>query len=147
MKNHQMNKTFVGLMVALVMTFTQACNQGNNGNPTPQGSATNQSLLKTWKVSSVLESSLDITSEFSNYRITFNESGNNKTFILVNRQGVSTTGTWSISTDETKITLNITGGAAITLAGVIIGTNQLKYTADEIGKTGQVTLSFALIPS
>jgi len=142
----KMKKTVLYLSIALALVFAQACNKGNN-DPGPQGSTTNPTLLKTWKASAVLEGNLDITSEFSNYRITFSESGSNKTFILVDRQGVSTTGTWSISTDETKITLDVTGGATISLAGVSIGTNQLKYTADEVGKTGQVTLSFTLVPA
>ena len=133
-------------MLALVMVFTQACNNGGD-TPTPQGETTNPNLLKTWKASSVLEGTLDITSEFSSYRLTLAESGSDKTFTLIDRQGTSATGTWSISTDETTITLSVAGGASITLSGVSISANELKYTAAETGKNGQVNLSFTLIPA
>ncbi len=141
-----MKKAFLFSIIAFVMAFTQACKKKGDG-PTPQETTTNPNLLKTWKVSSVLEGTLDITSEFGSYRLTLTESGNNKTFILIDRQGTSTTGTWSISTDETTITLNATGGSSITFTGVGISANELKYTAAETGKNGQVNLSFTLIPA
>ena len=143
-----MKKYLLLFIVGLVMVLTQACSSGSDSTPTPQGgTTTNQDLLKTWKTSSVLEGNLDITSEFSNYRLTFAESGSDKTFTLVDRQGTSVSGTWSLSTDQTTITLNVTGGSSITLSGVSISANELKYTADEAGKAGQVTLSFTLVPA
>ena len=143
-----MKKSYIlFVLLALVMVFTQACNNGGgDNNNTTNPSTTNQDLLKTWKASSVLEGSLDITSEFSQYRITFSETNGSKDFTLVQRDGTSLTGTWSLSTDNTTITLT-TGGNTITLSGVSISATQLKYTADEQGKAGTVNLSFTLIPA
>lgn len=141
-----MRKYIALALIAVSMVVLQACGGGgDNGTPTPT-STTNQNLLKTWKASSVLENTLDITSEFSQYRITFAESGSDKTYTLIDRQGTSSTGTWSLSTDGTTLTLTPSGGTAITLSGVTISASELKYTAPEAGKAGTVTLSFTLIP-
>ncbi|WP_075164021.1 lipocalin family protein [Microscilla marina] len=147
-----MKKIFLFSIIALVMVFTQACKKGGNDNPAPTptppgGGATNQNLLKTWKVSSVMEGNLDVTSEYSSYFLVLTESDGNKVFTLIDHQGNNTEGTWSITTDETTITLNETEGATTTLSAVSISASQLKYTTSETGKTGQVTLSFTLIPS
>ena len=130
------------IMVALLVM--PACNNSND-TPTP-GNTTNQNLLKTWKVSQVLEGSLDISGEFSQYRLTLAEASGNKTFTLIKRDGTSLAGTWEISGDETTITLTANGNA-ITLNRVSITASELKYTADEQGKTGVVNLSFTLVPA
>lgn len=136
---------FKGILVyALLLTILFACN--NADDPAPNGTS-NPDLLKTWKVSQVLEETLNITSEFTQYRITFAESGADKTYTLVDRQGTSSTGSWSLSTDG--ITLNLTplGGTVITLTGVTISVSELKYVVPEASKTGIVTLSFTLVPA
>ncbi|HAS46428.1 MAG TPA: hypothetical protein DCS93_38460 [Microscillaceae bacterium] len=138
-----MKKYIVLTLVAAVMVLVQACG-GSDDNPTP-GSSTDTNLLKTWKVSQVLENSLDITAEFTQYRITFAESGTTKTYTLVDRQGTSSNGSWSQSTDGSTITLTA-GGSSVTLTGVTITATQLKYSADEAGKAGAINLSFTLIP-
>ncbi|OJJ19553.1 hypothetical protein BKI52_22360 [marine bacterium AO1-C] len=141
-----MKKYIVFTLVAAVMVLMQACGGGGNDNPTPT-STTDPNLLNTWKVSQVLENSLDITSEFTQYRITFAESGSSKTYTLVSRTGTTSTGTWALSTDGTSITLTPSGGTAVTLSGVSITATQLKYNADEAGKAGNVNLAFTLIPA
>lgn len=142
-----MRKYITLALVAAVMVLFQACGGGgdNGGGGTP--STTNEDLLKTWKASSVLENTLDITSEFTQYRITFADANSSKTYTLVDRQGTSTTGTWALSTDGTTITLTPSGGSAVTLSGVSITATQLKYTAPEAGKAGTVNLSFTLVPA
>ncbi|OJJ22076.1 hypothetical protein BKI52_08535 [marine bacterium AO1-C] len=132
-----------GLVMVIFLAFP-ACKNSDN-TPTP-GNTTNQNLLKTWKVSQVLEGSLNITSEFSQYRLMLNEANGNKDFTLVQRDGTSITGSWGISTDETTITLT-TNGNTITLSGVSISASELKYTADEQGKAGAVSLAFTLVPA
>ena len=139
-----MRKYIVLALVAAVMVIVQACGGGGDNNPTPT-STTNANLLKTWKVSQVLENTLNITAEFTQYRITFAESGTNKTYTLVDRQGTSTNGTWTQSGDGSTITLTA-GSSSVTLNGVTISASQLQYTADEAGKAGAVSLSFTLIP-
>lgn len=133
------------IMLAAVLGLTACGNNSTNNDPVP-GSTTNQDLLKTWKVSTALEGSLDVSNEFSQYRLTFEETNNNKSFTLIQRDGTSLSGTWTISADQTTITLT-TNGNTITLNGVSITANELKYTTDEQGKTGLVNLSFTLIPA
>ena len=132
-----------GLMMAILLVMP-ACNNSND-TPTP-GNTTNQNLLKTWKVSQVLEGSLDISGEFSQYRLTLAEANGNKTFTLIKRDGTSLTGSWEISADETTITLTANSNT-ITLSGVSVSASELKYTTDEQGKTGIVNLSFTLVPA
>lgn len=139
-----MKKYIVLTLVAAFMVFAQACKKSDN-NPTPT-STTDPNLLNTWKVSQVLENALDITAEFTQYRITFAESGSDKTYTLVDRQGTTSTGTWSISTDGSTITLT-SGSSTVTLTGVSISASELKYGAAEAGKAGSVNLSFTLIPA
>lgn len=141
-----MKKSYVFILAALLMVFTQSCGKKSDPAPSGGGTITNQDLLKTWKVSEALEGTLDITAEFTAYRITFADDGTNKTVTLTNRQGTTTTGTWAISTDNTEITLT-TGGTSIKLTGVSITASQLKYTGNETGKTGQVAVSFTLTPA
>ena len=129
------------IMVALLVM--PACNNSND-NPTPN--PINPNLLNIWKVAQVLEGSLDVSSEFSQYRLTLAEASGNKTFTLIKRDGTSLTGSWDISTDETTITLTASGNT-ITFNNVSITAGELKYTAEEQGKTGTVNLSFTLIPA
>ncbi|OJJ22080.1 hypothetical protein BKI52_08555 [marine bacterium AO1-C] len=138
-------KALYSLVLALgVIVALQACKKNDN-TPTP-GDITNQNLLKAWKVSQVLEGSLDVTSAFSQYRLTLEETNGSKTFTLVKRDGTSLTGSWDISTDETTITLTATGNT-ITLSSVSISDSELKYTAEEQGKAGTVNVNFILIPA
>lgn len=142
-----MKKIALYISIVCTVVFVQACKKGGS-DPTPtNNTTTNQDLLNTWKVSQVLEGSLDITGEFTQYRITFAESNGQKNFTLVDRQGTSTNGTWTISTNNTTITLSLSDSNSITLNGVSINASQLKYTADEQGKTGAVNLSFTLVPA
>lgn len=133
------------ILLAAVLGLTACGNNNSNNDPVP-GGTTNQELLKTWKVSMALEGTIDISNEFSQYRLTLEEANNNNKFILVQRDGTSLTGSWAISADQTTITLT-TNGNTITLSGVSITANELKYTTDEQGKTGLVNLSFTLIPA
>lgn len=143
-----MRKYITLALVAAVMVLFQACGGGgDNGGGGTTPSTTNEDLLKTWKASSVLENTLDITSEFTQYRITFADANSSKTYTLVDRQGTSSTGTWALSTDGSTLTLTPSGGTAVTLTGVSITATQLKYTAPETGKAGAVTLSFTLVPA
>ena len=140
-----MKKSYIWILLLASFVGFTACKKSND-NPTPTpGSTTNQNLLKTWKVSSVTEGSLDITSEFSQYRLTFTETNDTKEFTLVQRDGTSVSGSWAISSDETTITLT-TNGNTITLSGVSITASELKYATDEQGKAGAVNLNFVLIP-
>ncbi|OJJ22078.1 hypothetical protein BKI52_08545 [marine bacterium AO1-C] len=139
-----MKTSYIWGLVMIIFLTLPACKNSDN-TPTP-GNTANQNLLKTWKVSQVLEGSLDITSEFIQYRLTLNEANGSKDFTLIQRDGTSITGSWDISTDETTITLT-TSGNAIILNGVSISASELKYTADEQGKAGVVNLSFTLAPA
>lgn len=139
-----MKKQYIFVVLALLMLFTQACKKKND-NPAP--GIDNQDLLKAWKISKALENTLDITSEFSQYKITFADDGTNKTFTLVNRQGTTQTGAWTIAGDKTSITLSVSGGATITLSGVSFNAGELKYKSDETGKAGNVTIDFTLVPA
>lgn len=133
-------------MLVVMFAILPACKK-NNDTPDPTTTATvNQNLLKTWKASKVFEGTLDITAEFSQYRITFEEANGNKTYTLINRQGTSQTGTWDISADETSITLNATGGGSATLTKVSIAANEFKYTSSVQGKNGTVEVAFNMIP-
>lgn len=139
-----MKKQYIFLVLALLMVFTQACKKKKD-NPVP--AIENRDLLKAWKISKALENALDVTSEFSQYKITFADDGTNKTFILVNRQGTTQTGSWTIAGDKTSITLSVSGGATITLFGVSFNAGELKYQSDETGKAGNVTIGFTLVPA
>jgi len=140
-----MKKSYIFILAALMMVCAQGCE--NKNNPTPGGNTIdNQDLLKTWKVSLAQEGTLDVTAEFSAYRIAFADDGTNKTVTLTDRQGTTTTGTWAISADNTEITLTI-NGTSTKLTGVSIASNQLRYTGSETGKTGQVTIIFTLSPA
>ncbi|OJJ17695.1 hypothetical protein BKI52_27930 [marine bacterium AO1-C] len=140
-----MKKIYIVLCLIVSVWALQACKK-NNDNPTP-ASTTNQNLLNTWKVSQVLEGSLDVTAEFTAYRLTLNESNGNKSFSLTDRQGTTITGNWSISTDETTLTLTPIGAADITFSNVTISVGELKYNGIIQGKTGNLTLAFTLIPA
>ena len=133
------------LYIVVLLAIGLAACKNNSSDPAP-GNTTNQNLLNTWKVSQVLEGALDITSEFSQYRLTFEESNGSKNFTLVKQDGTSFTGSWEISTDETTITLT-TNGNVVTLSGVRISASELKYATDEDGKTGLVRLNFVLGPA
>lgn len=137
------------VICAFFMVALQSCGGGGGGDPAPTGgtggTGTNSDLLKTWKVSQVLEGSLDITSAFTAYQITFNESGN--TFTLVSRQGTTLEGTWALASDETSMTLTFSDGSVLNLTGVSISSSQLKYTTNEQGKTGLVQVAFTLVPA
>ncbi len=131
-------------IIALVVVGLTACNKGGS-DPAPS-TTTNQNLLKTWKASQVLEGTLNITNEFGQYRLTLEETNGTKSFRLVQRDGTSLTGSWEISTDETTLTLTASGNT-LTLSGVSISANELKYTTAEQGKTGTVNLNFTLVPA
>ena len=135
-------------MVLILTTMgLSSCKKSNDApSPTAGGGTANANLLKTWKVSEVLEGTINITSEFSQYRLTFAEADGNKTYTLVKRDGTTVTGTWSISDDETSIDLT-ENGTTTRLSGLSISASALKYSADETGKTGTITLAFTLIPA
>ncbi len=139
-----MRKLTLLLSLALMLGFIVSCKK--KSDPTPV-STVNQHLLKTWKASKVLENTLDITSAFSAYRITFEETNGEKKFTLVDRQGTTSAGTWTMATDETSITLTYASGSAQTLSTVSTGESELKYTSKEQGKAGDVSLVFTLIPA
>ena len=94
-----------------------------------------------------MENTLDITSSFSAYRITFEETNGEKKFTLVDRQSTTSTGTWAISTDETTITLTYADKSAQTFSAVTIGESELKYTSKEKAKSGEVSVAFTLVPA
>lgn len=142
-----MKKTYIALCLAMITVVIQACKKNNDAPNPASTSTTNQNLLNTWKASQVLEGSLDVTAEFSTYRLTLNESNGQKTFSLTNQQGTTVTGAWSIATDQTTITLNPTGGTDIVLTNVSVSASELKYNGQVQGKTGNLTLSFTLIPA
>lgn len=142
-----MKKTHIIIFWALLLGLSlQSCNNASNG-PAPAGSTTNAHLLKTWKTSQVLEASTNVTAAYASYGITFEEVNGQKNFSLVNRTGTTQTGTWNLSTDQTTLTLTLADGTSITLSGVSISANELKYTSNETGKTGNVNIDFTLIPA
>lgn len=136
-----MKKSHIFLvLVALVMVFGQSCKKKDD----PIQIVENQDLLGVWKATNVLEGSLDVTSEYSNYLLTFADDLTTKSYVLVDRLSTSSKGTWSISTDKTTITLTPESGTAKTISAVSFSATELKYTSEETGKSGQVTLSFTL---
>lgn len=139
-----MKKLPVLLLLTLVLGFTVSCKKKTNPTPT---SSTNQNLLKTWKPSKVLENTLDVTSSFSAYRITFEEANGEKKFTLVDRQSKTLTGTWAIASDETTITLTFADKSTKVFSSVSIAAGELKYTGKEQGKAGDVSVTFVLVPA
>lgn len=139
--------SYVVCLLALLMFTAQSCKK--KSDPAPAGtSISHPDLLNTWKVSKVLEGSIDVTTAFDAYRITFADDGTNKTYTLIDRQGTTTEGAWAIDTGSTEITLSPTGGATVVkLTGVKIAADKLEYVGSTTGKTGQVSLSFTLIPA
>lgn len=131
-------------LLALVAVFTQSCKKddGNNG-PT----IANQELLKAWKVSSAMEGTIDVTAEFTQYRLTLADDGTTKSYTLVDRSGTSTTGTWTLSDDKTSLTITPSSGTAVTFTAVSFSASELKYQGTTTGKAGQVTISFTLVPA
>lgn len=139
-----MKKFSLLLCWLLIAGFAQSCKKKKD-NPTP--SASYQQLLKTWKPGKVLENTLDISASYKVYQITFEEANQEKKFTLVNRQATTLNGTWTISTDQTTITLTFADKTTQTLSSVAFSTNELKYTAEEQAKSGKVNLNFALVPA
>ena len=90
---------------------------------------------------------MDVTAEYTVYRITFADDGTTKSYTLVDRAGTTTTGVWTITGDKTSITLTPSSGTAVTLTGVTFSASELKYTGSDTGKAGAVTLNFTLIPA
>lgn len=136
-----MKRQRIFALLVLIIGFTQACIPDEK--PIPKFE--NQDLLKVWEISKVLENTLDITDEFSQYTIRFIDDGIDKTFILSNQQGTQV-GSWTISTDKNTITLTVNNGPTITLYEVSFNANKLKYKSDETGKAGPVTIDFILVP-
>jgi hypothetical protein len=134
------------MVLILVTMGLSSCKKSNDAPSPAAGGTANANLLKTWKVSEVLEGTIDVTSEFNQYRLTFAEADGNKTFTLVKRDGTTVTGTWSISDDETSIDLTENGNTT-RLSGLSISASTLKYSADETGKTGAIQLAFTLMPA
>ncbi|OJJ19186.1 hypothetical protein BKI52_20455 [marine bacterium AO1-C] len=142
-----MKKTHIVILWALLIGLAlQSCNNTNN-DPAPTSTTTNANLLNTWKASQVLESGTDITTAYASYRITFAEASGQQTFSLTTRTGTTQTGTWVLSTDQTTLTLTLADGTSLTFSGVSISASELKYTSNETGKTGSVSVNFTLIPA
>ncbi|EAY24829.1 lipocalin family protein [Microscilla marina] len=132
------------VLVAMVAVFSQSCKKKNDDNgPVIE----NTELLKAWKVSNALEGTLDVTAEFSQYRLTLANDGTTKSYTLVDRSGTSTTGTWALSTDKTSLTLTPSTGTAITYSAVSFSATELKYQGSTTGKGGSVTINFTLVPA
>ncbi|WP_299458568.1 lipocalin family protein [uncultured Microscilla sp.] len=140
-----MKRTHIFLvLVAMVAVFSQSCKKKND-NPAP--TIENPELLKAWKVSQALEGTLDVTAEFSQYRLTLADDGTTKSYTLVDRTGTSSTGTWALSTDKTTLTLTPASGTAVTYSSVSFSASELKYQGSTTGKGGSVTINFVLVPA
>lgn len=133
-------------LLALVAVFTQSCKKSNDGGDNGPV-IENQELLKEWKVSKALEGTIEVTAEFSQYRLTLADTGTDKTYTLVDRSGTSTTGAWTLSDDKTSLTLTPSSGTAVTFTAVSFSADQLQYQGSTTGKAGQVTISFTLVPA
>lgn len=145
-----MNRLYIYLWVLVLVVLIQACG-GKDDQLDPIPGSGKQLLLvqngTAWKVSRVLSATnINVTAEYTAYRITFEDTDGTKRFTLVNRQGVTQPGTWSISGDETTITLNFADGNTQTLSSVTVGAGDLQYTTEEQSKTGALKLFFKLIP-
>jgi hypothetical protein len=132
-------------LLALVAVFTQSCKKSEGGDNGP--TIDNQELLKTWKVSKAMEGTIDVTAEFTQYRLTLADDGTTKSYTLVDRSGTSTTGSWTLSDDKTSLTITPSSGTAVTFTAVSFNTDQLQYQGTTTGKAGQVTISFTLVPA
>lgn len=141
-----MKISYIWMALILATMGLSSCKKSSDAPSPIAGGTANTNLLKTWKVSEVLEGTIDITSEFSQYSLTFAEADGNKTYTLVKRDGTTVTGIWSISDDETSIDLT-ENGTTTRLSGLSISASTLKYSADETGKTGTIKLAFTLIPA
>lgn len=139
-----MKKSYILMLLVVVFATLQGCKKSND-NPTP--TIENTDLLRAWKVSSVLEGTLDITAQYTAYKLTFADDGTTKSYTLVDRSGNTTAGTWAITSDKTSITLTPSSGTATTFSSVSFSATELKYTGDDTGKTGAVTLNFTLVPA
>lgn len=133
-------------LVALVAVFSQSCKKSNDGGDNGPV-IENQELLKTWKVSKAMEGTIEVTAEFSQYRLTLADDGTTKSYTLVDRSGTSSEGSWVISADKTELTLTPSSGTAVKLTAVSFNANELKYQGSTTGKAGQVTISFTLVPA
>lgn len=133
-------------LVALVAVFSQSCKKSNDGGDNGPV-IENQELLKTWKVSKAMEGTIEVTAEFSQYRLTLADDGTTKSYTLVDRSGTSSEGSWAISADKTELTLTPSSGTAVKLTAVSFNANELKYQGSTTGKAGQVTISFTLVPA
>ncbi|EAY32047.1 lipocalin family protein [Microscilla marina] len=131
------------VLIAMVAVFTQSCKKKDNPGPTIE----NTELHKTWKVSNALEGTLDVTAQFTQYRLTLADDGTTKSYTLVDRTGTSTTGTWALSTDKTSLTLTPASGTALVYNSVEFSNAELKYQGNETGKSGNVSISFTLVPA
>lgn len=139
-----MKKTHIFLvLIAMVALFAQSCKKKDNPGPTIE----NTDLLRAWKVSKALEGTLEVTSEFTQYRLTLADDGTTKSYTLVDKSGTSTTGTWALSTDKSSLTLTPASGTAITYTNVKFSATELTYTGQITGKNGNVDISFTLIPA
>jgi hypothetical protein len=132
-------------LLALVAVFTQSCKKSEGGDNGP--TIDNQEVLKTWKVSKAMEGTIDVTAEFTQYRLTLADDGTTKSYTLVDRSGTSTTGSWTLSDDKTSLTITPSSGTAVTFTAVSFNTDQLQYQGTTTGKAGQVTISFTLVPA
>lgn len=127
----------------MVALFAQGCKKKSDPSPTIE----NTELLNTWKVSNALEGTIDVTAQFTQYRLTLADDGTTKSYTLVDRTGTSTKGTWTLSGDKTSLTLTPDSGTAITYSSVSFSATELKYSGQETGKAGNVNISFTLIPA
>lgn len=131
------------VLVAMVALFAQGCKKKSEPGPTIE----NSELLNTWKVSNALEGTIDVTAQFTQYRLTLADDGTTKSYTLVDRAGTSTKGTWTLAADKKSITLTPESGTAVTYSEVTFSATELKYSAQETGKAGNVNISFTLIPA
>lgn len=131
------------VLVAMVALFAQGCKKKSEPGPTIE----NSELLNTWKVSNALEGTVDVTTQFDQYRLTLADDGTTKSYTLVDRTGTSTKGTWTLAADKTTLTLTPDTGTASTYSSLSFSATELKYSAQETGKAGNVSISFTLIPA
>jgi hypothetical protein len=143
------------LYLCIVIVLLGSSCKKNNPAPAPSQKAA--LLVKTWKVNKVtdagqnrviyqnpLPAGSSVSEDYSRYQFSFSS----KTYSHVDKTGTSSSGSWELSADETKLILDkgVAGKETVLTIGELSGSS-LKYGFTESSsKTGNRELSFELTP-
>ncbi len=96
-----MKTTHLFFVVAVIM-FLAACSKSKSATITLKDIFT----LGTWHVHHFIEDNIDKTSNYDGFVFTFNPNGS----LMVVKNGITYTGTWTEDDSHTEFTLNISTG-------------------------------------